>query len=251
MKYIQCALLTGALFNIAAALKCADSKVLSRYKVSQYAAKGKSTESTPPSETTDYWWLNLCEEHNEAAPEKCKEDALFCHRQQVKLDDGKEYVTQVFDVPRSQEVNVEELRDGFQVSFTAKWGERDRTVKVRYSCASDKTEDEVSAERPAGAQNAPFEIAVRGPSGCIQGTEKSSGIGGWITWLIIYAVLLTLIYLLAKSYMSVGHGSMQDFREEFVERSTNLVSSLPEFAKEVMGKVVGGGPSSRGGYSAV
>ncbi|AAS52547.2 AEL138Cp [Eremothecium gossypii ATCC 10895] len=251
MKYVRCVLLTGALFNIAAGLKCADSKVLSRYKVSQHAAKGKFTESTPPSETTDFWWINLCEEHSEPVPDKCKDDAMFCHRQQVKLDDGKEYVTQVFDVPRNQEVDVEELRDGFQVSFTGKWGERERKVKVRYTCADDKAEDEVSAEGAFGAHTTPVEVALRGPSGCIQATEKSSGIGGWITWLVIYAVLLTLIYLLAKSYMSVGHGSMQDFREEFVERSTNLVSSLPEFAKEVMGKVVGGGPSSRGGYSAV
>ncbi|CEP64424.1 Atg27p LALA0_S11e03796g [Lachancea lanzarotensis] len=257
--------------------QCSHNKLLEKYNVDKYSISHQTTRDTPPSSTIEDWWINICQESSETPPEGCKDNDVLCGTTKVTLNDDpdKPILTQLIDFPESVSSGVSENYNGDLVVELkdAKWGSNSIDAEITFVCASDKGSNTVTS---VTWQEKKVQLVVEGDAGCLKKKDdgkkdgdnkdddrkdpkpdhdkKGTSIGSWFLWLIAYALLFALIYLLATSYMSTRGGNLREFREEFLERSSSLASSLPQFTKEVVSKVLGRSSSSsaqRGGYSAV
>lgn len=260
---------------LAGALECSSHDVLKKYQLDKYSSQGSVERQTPPSTTKDTWWINPCIEHSKdlEIPSNCKDNDMLCGVTEVKVPDRDGLVTQIIDFPNSLAYSVDETDNQLTLTLKgAKWGSSTVSAKIMYECRKNNKNDEIVSTQWEDQQ---VVLQVRGPSGCLKDNsndggnnsdnndkngndnnndKKSSGSSGlsWFTWLIVYAFLFTVIYLMIVSYMSTRGGSFDDFRGEFVERGSQFVTSLPTFCKEVAMKLFGQSSSSqRGGYSAV
>lgn len=265
-----------ALLQVGSAIKCSENEILKKYRINENSIEHHTSRDTPPSETREDWWINICEEHTSEAPKECKGGDVLCGTTNVVLKGKDPLLTQVIDFPAdtSSRVSVNDQQQVIVNLDKASWGSHSMDAQLTFICDSSKKSDTVTSSTWHEQQ---IQFVIEGPSGCLKSGEndgndddhsgddnkdrpdhddpvkhKGSGFGGWFLWLVTYAILFALIYLLTTSYMATRGGTFNDFREEFVERSTGLASSLPQFAKEMVAKVIGGGSSSqRGGYSAV
>lgn len=254
-------------------LECSKHDILKKYGDFKLGTSGATERDTPPSKTTERWWINPCEESKLDAPAGCEKTDMLCGITEVTLPDEKDkIVTQIIDFSKSIDYEVEETSESliFKLKNT-KWGTNTISASIEFVCDKNLKANEIVKNTWA---NQEIQISVKGPSGCLTDTDgdKNPDNGGkkpdngddnankpsksgtsWFTWLFLYAIMFTLIYLAIISYTTTRGGSFQDFREEFIERSTQLVFSLPTFLNEVIAKVLGRGESSlqRGGYSAV
>ncbi|SCV03392.1 LANO_0G03862g1_1 [Lachancea nothofagi CBS 11611] len=268
--------------QVAYGFKCSDNEILKKYRVDESAIAYSSRRDTPPSTTVDSWWMDLCHVNAELPSSACQRGDVLCGETKVIVkdnDDEKTILTQLIDFPESvssavsendkQELVVE-LKD-------AKWGSNSVDAALTFICVPEADSNEVTSLTWEGRK---VQMLVKGKAGCLKKRDdkedggdsngggnngdndgdkhgkpdkkRGSSIGSWFLWLVTYALLFALIYLLATSYMSTRGGNFREFREEFVDRSTSLASSLPQFTKEIFNKVVGRSSSSqRGGYSAV
>lgn len=267
MKLTTLFYITGVL-----AINCKNHNVLSNYRIAETELLIESDLDTPPSKTHSVWYINPCEEPSKKdRPSECASDDLVCGLTRVKLD-NKDLLTQIIDIHKSSKYEIEENTESEGVNFIfsgVKWGSNTLDAYVDFTCDKNLKTDELvdsiwSPDR--------VDLSLTGPSGCKRDGNNdnnnnndngdkdkdrkptpSSGKTSWFTWLFIWALLFTLIYLLVISYLNTRGGSFQDFRNEFVERGSEFVTSLPTFIKEVANKVIGTRESSgaRGGYSAV
>lgn len=259
------------------ALQCSSHEVLKKYQLDKYSSQGALERQTPPSTTKDTWWINPCIEHSKdlEIPSDCKDNDMLCGITEVKVPDKDVLVTQVIDFPNSLAYSVDETDNQLTLTLKgAKWGSSTVSAKIQYECKKNNRYDEIVSTQWEDQQ---VVLLVRGPSGCLKDNSNDGGNnnGGnnddsdnndnnkdnkknsssglsWFTWLIVYALLFTVIYLMIVSYMNTRGGSFDDFRGEFIERGSQFVTSLPTFCKEVAMKLFGQSSSSqRGGYSAV
>ncbi|KTB23805.1 Autophagy-related protein 27 [Nakaseomyces glabratus] len=268
-----------AMASSAVALNCKNHNVLSNYNVANKDILLKNELDTPPSKTSEMWYLAPCEDGSRRQrPSECSSDDLMCAIRHVKVD-GSDHLTQKLDVHKSAKYEVEEVESGgFDIRFLGvKWGSNTIDATLSYSCDTNLKTDELVTT----IWNSEYVlIEMSGPSGCKRDGNSDSGDNGngngngngndpdnnnntgkdkkskktsWFTWLFVYAILFTVIYLMVVSYLNTKGGSFQDFRNEFVERGTEFITSLPTFVKEVVTKTLGTRDSSasRGGYSAV
>ncbi|SCU96052.1 LAFA_0G03972g1_1 [Lachancea sp. 'fantastica'] len=251
-------------------LQCSKDSILEKYNVDKYSISHQNIRATPPSSTTEDWWINICQENPDEAPEGCQKDDVLCGTTKVTLKDepDKPILTQLIDFPESVSSAASENSNGdLVVDFKdVKWGSYLIDAQITFVCAANKNPNVVTS---LAWRDKKVEMVVEGDAGCLKKKDdkdndskkepkpdkkKGTSIGSWFLWLITYALLFALIYLLATSYMSTRGGSLREFREEFVDRSSSLASSLPQFTKEVVSRVLGRSSSSssqRGGYSAV
>ncbi|SCU99571.1 LAME_0G03884g1_1 [Lachancea meyersii CBS 8951] len=279
MKLTVQLLAASFLAQAALGFQCSHNELLKKYNVDKYTITHSSSKDTPPSTTNEEWWINICQENSASAPEGCQKNDVLCGKTKVTLNDDKDkdILTQLIDFPESVSSGASENDKGELVVELkdAKWGSNSINARLTFICASNKESSVTSVTW----QNKEVQMVIEGDAGCIkkEGDDKngdngggndnndnkddknknsekkgSSSLGSWFLWLITYALLFALIYLLATSYMSTRGGNFREFREEFVDRSTSLAKSLPQFTKEVVAKVVGrSSGSQRGGYSAV
>ncbi|CCK69344.1 Atg27p KNAG_0C02330 [Huiozyma naganishii CBS 8797] len=258
-------------------IKCGSHDILKKYQVDQAALFGEVERNTPPSTTKDKWWLRVCEDGDGKDDERFKEcDSrdVLCGVTEVTLKDKDPILTHVIDFKDNLAYNVNEDEGRLHLVLDgAKWGEYVVGATVDFTCNNNMKTDEVVSSSWSDDK---IQLSLRGPSGCLKknqdappnnGDNSGDGNGGsnddkrkenagsgwsWFSWVFIYAILFTLIYLLVTSYMNTRGGNMDDFRAEFTERSKQLVVALPEFCKEVLSKIFGSRSSSqRVGYSAV
>lgn len=259
-------------------LKCSEHEVLKKYKVDQFSAHSNVETDTPPSKTIERWFVNPCDENMSANDDVlfqgCDSKDLLCGITLVKIPHESEpLLTQVIHFKDNAPLDVNESDDNkLTLQFKGvKWGSSVIAAKVKYTCDTNMKVDEIVSSTWVGNE---VQLSVKGPSGCLydnnndnddnSGTDddkkknekddKQNGSISWFSLLVLYAFLFTFIYLVVVSYSNVRGGSFQDFRQEFVDRTTQFCSALPEFVREVASNIFGSSlPSSsqRGGYSAV
>ncbi|CCC71963.1 hypothetical protein NCAS_0I02950 [Naumovozyma castellii] len=263
------------------ALQCSKHDILKKYKIDKYASLGQIERDTPPSKTTEKWWVNPCEESKADIniPSLCYQDDVICGLTEVLLPGKDPLVTQVINFSKKLAYSVEEVDDTLVLSLkSTKWGSNTLDARLEFSCDDKLETDELSKTT---WQNNQILLSIKGPSGCLKnGKDKDSdgNKGGnnnddhndkgdnrkegkpregqssgtsWFLWLVLYALLFTVICLVVVSYMNTRGGSFDDFRTEFIERATELITSLPQFTKEIVNKVLGRDSARRTGYSAV
>ncbi|CAR23957.1 Atg27p [Lachancea thermotolerans CBS 6340] len=288
MKLSRQAFAAALFAQLALGFKCSQHDILKKYNVDKNDITHTSSRETPPSTTEEQWWINICQENTSPAPENCQKNDLLCGKTVVTLPDDRnnKLLTQLIDFTESvsQSASVNDKNELVVDLKNAKWGPNSIDAELTFVCTSPNDASSVSS---VTWQDQRVLIAIKGSAGCLKGEKdggngddnghdggdngndddgnrkdgdggdrkphkRGSSLGSWFVWLVTYALLFALIYLLATSYMSTRGGNFREFREEFVERSTGLAASLPQFAKEVVSRVIGRGSSSqRGGYSAV
>lgn len=252
-------------FEIVNGLQCGKNELLKKYNLASGAITSSIERETPPSKTKEEWWFSPCEENSVSVPSGCNEKDTLCGITYVTLPGKDPLLTQAIDFSREVTSTAEEIDGKLRVGLVgAKWGEDTLNAQIEFECDTNMKNDEVSS---ATWQDKQIRLSIKGPSGCLreenggdndkepsdgrpQGEKKKKGTS-WFTWLLLYALLFTLMYLIVTAYVNTRGGSFQDFREEFIERSTQLITSLPAFAREVTSRIFGGSSSNRGGYSAV
>lgn len=282
MKLAVITLVLSVLLPQSVSLECSKHDLLKKYKLDRYSITNSVVRDTPPSKTNETWWINVCEENKAALPPSCREGDVLCGITEVLLPGEKPILTQAIDFPKSLSSQVSENEQNelvVELKGTS-WGSNTIDAHLTYVCDAGTQQNTVETTT---WQDKQIRLRIKGPSGCLKGegdddggdngngngngndkdkdkdkhkdpAEKKSGGGilSWFTWLIVYALLFALVYLVATSYLNTRGGTLADFREEFVDRSTNLAASLPEFTREMVGKIFNGRPSAqRGGYSAV
>ncbi|CDO91814.1 unnamed protein product [Kluyveromyces dobzhanskii CBS 2104] len=270
----------ASLLPICSALECSKLDVLAKYKIDEYEITGMSTQNTPPSETIEAWWFSICDEQDSkpAFPDQCNAKDVFCGVTSVALPAKPTMVTRVMDFTDSVAVEARELNGALNVRLIgAAWGPHTLNADITLLCEENGS-GRLKESKWTDESN--VNLLFSGPFGCLKenngdkgGDNKDggdsdkephdgdkdtpkpkggAGLGSWLVWLFMYAIIFALVYLVVTSYMNTRNGSFNDFREEFVDRSTTFATNLPQFAKEVAGKIVNTGSSSqRGGYSAV
>ncbi|QEU58509.1 Atg27 [Kluyveromyces lactis] len=275
-----------SLLPFSSALECSKNDILNKYRVNEFSIGGVSVQDTPPSETKENWWLNICDEHDSKSsiPDQCNVKDIFCGVTSVALPGKESIVTKVMDFTSSVALEVKETAEALSIRLSgAAWGSHILNADIYLQC-QEKGSGSLKESSWTDEQN--VKLVFSGPFGCLKkgndnkdgngdndnndkdgddsdkkphdGDKNGSkpkggaGLGSWLVWLFMYATIFALIYLVVTSYMNTRNGSFNDFREEFVDRSTTFATNLPQFAKEVAGKIVNSGSSSqRGGYSAV
>lgn len=275
--------LTSTLFTLSSlltvnGLKCSNHEVLQNYQIAEYSTSGEITKNTPPSTTKESWWLNICEENknNFDLPEECDKNDILCGITQVILPNEKDpFTSQIIDFNNRLALEIDSNEDDKMLYVNIKsnkWGSYNIDANIEWSCDTNLKTDEITDS--LWFENE-INISIKGPSACLKNdgdnnknkkpsnddsnnnTEKDSNKKknngmSWFTWLFIYALLFTFFYLLITSYMNTRGGDLNDFRQEFIDRCTQLFISLPGFCKEVVTKIMGSrSTSERGGYSAV
>ncbi|CAL9731797.1 autophagy-related protein 27 [Monosporozyma unispora] len=265
------------------AIKCSNHEILQNYNIIDHSASGEIDKNTPPSKTIESWWLNICEENkdNFKPSNECDKNDLLCGITQVSLPDEKNLLTtQIIEFGNRLALEIDSNDDEQTLFITIKsnkWGSFNIDANIEWKCDNNLKNDEI-------VDSAWFDneitLSVKGPSACLKDggnnnnnnkpkngdnkkpnndnkkedekKDKKSGGLSWFTWLFLYALLFTFFYLIITAYMNTRGGNLDDFRQEFVERSTQLFTSLPAFCKEVIAKIFGSrATSERGGYSAV
>ncbi|CAI4043487.1 hypothetical protein SKDZ_10G0400 [Saccharomyces kudriavzevii ZP591] len=255
------------------ALSCEKHDVLKKYQVGQFSSLTSTERDTPPSRTIEKWWVNICEERTIEPPQGCKKDDMLCGLTDVIMNDSKNPITtQIIDFNKNIAYSIEETESALILTLKgATWGSNVMDAKLEFQCNDNMKEDELVGHTWADKT---IQLSLKGPSGCLKSKDddkkkgdgdngkdgdndenkkpakKSSG-ASWFTWLFLYALLFTLIYLMVVSFLNTRGGSFQDFRAEFIQRSTQFFTSLPEFCREVVSKILGRNTTQRGGYSAV
>lgn len=252
------------------AIKCNSDNTLKRYQISKDKIEAVLQRETPPSKTEEKWYLAVCEEDGTKIDSHCNSNDVLCGLTWVSLQGVNPLVTQVMDFPKNIKYDVEEQENGFNLKLAgAKWGPKQYDALIEFHCSENKETDVMTFDK---WQDSQVKLSVTGLSGCLKKDNnggdhgdggnnndggddnkkpaKSSG-SSWFTWLLLYALLFTLIYLSIISYANTRGGSFQDFKEEFLDRSKQLITSLPEFVREIASKLFGSSSSPRGGYSAV
>lgn len=261
------------------AIKCANHEILQNYNIIDYSTTGEIDKNTPPSKTIESWWLNICEENkdNFKPSNECDKNDLLCGITQVSLPDEKNLLTtQIIEFSNRLALEIDSNDDEQTLFITIKsnkWGSFNIDANIEWKCDNNLKSDEIV---DSVWYDNEISLSVKGPSACLKDggnknnkpkngddnksnddnknnkDSKSAGGLSWFTWLFIYALLFTFFYLVITSYMNTSGGNLDDFRHEFVERSTQLFVSLPGFCKEVVAKIFGSrSTSERGGYSAV
>ncbi|KAG0672461.1 type II membrane protein [Maudiozyma exigua] len=272
------ALLISAALPAATCLDCSSHPVLRKFELDKHFLKDSAESLTPPSKTKQTWWLNPCSENKKNGkelPNECKGDDIFCEVTYVRTPElEKDIVTKVIDFSKNIAYSVEDVDSQLILTLKGtKWGSSTIDARIQYQCNTNMVQDKVTFNK---LEENVLNLAVEGPSGCLKDEDSNDNDGdnnndddgknnnnnrernndssgfSWFTWLIIYALLFTIIYLMIVSYMNTRGGSFDDFRGEFIERTTQFVTSLPTFFREVVAKIFGGSSSAqRGGYSAV
>lgn len=220
----------------------------------RYIVEGTIEKETPPSITKDSWWLNICSKPGNRPPNPCSDHDLICLVTEVVPSNSEPVLTQVVEFPQAVTFSESEISGNLNVDLQgAKWGSRTLNAQITYVCAHE-AKDKVSM---ADWYENKIHLEVRGPSGCLRDIEsvpeKRSGskFSTWLLWIWINILLFSLLYSVIVIYSNSRWSTIQDFREELVERFNSFITLLPHFVKEVANKIISGGSTSRGGYSAV
>ena len=282
--YLSKVLYLISIFITSNALKCSNHEILQNYKLVDYFTTGEIKKDTPPSKTIESWWLNICEENidNFHPDNNCDKNDLLCGITKVSLQNQQDLITTKiieFNSRLALEIDAADDEQTLYVTIKSnKWGSYNLDANIDWRCDENlKTDEIIDSAWFDGEIN----LSIRGPSACLKdddknnnnnnnnnkgnngdgindnnkgGKNKANGKGlSWFTWLFLYAILFTFFYLLITSYMNTRGGNLEDFRQEFIDRSVQLLVSLPSFCKEVISKIVGSRSttSERGGYSAV
>lgn len=281
MKLTNWTLWTGLIATVNA-LNCQEDPILKKYDLEKLQILQDIENRTPPSVTRDTWFLDICghpQEKDTSLPQQCDKDDLLCGLESVKVGKGDPLITKIVDFKRSLKSIVSENTDtddkGLKITFQDnKWGSYNLDAVLEFQCDSNLIKDKI--EQFVWNEST-ISFLIKGPSGCLKGKEdngddkkghdgddkkdperngpqhppKDKGFS-WPTWIIIYTILSTLIYLSIVSYTNTRGGDLNDFRIEFVQRSRDLFFSLPRFIKEIIGRIFGSnGVTQRDGYSAL
>lgn len=262
-------------------IDCSNHDVLKKYQLTQKTIFANNQRSTPPSMTNEIVYLNLCNvndndnnNNNKLFNDNCNKNDMVCLMTTVNSPNFKnnndDILTQLFEIQmKNNNFGIEEYEDKLIVKLNSiNWGNDNINTKILYNCNQNLKNDEIVKFNWLKND---IELEIRGPSGCKRSNDdnndnhdndnnnnnddkKSSSSGfSWFTWLFLYAILFTIIYLAIVSYMNTRGGSLIDFRDEFISRSSDLLSSLPGFINEILNKLMGRSSqtSIREGYSAV
>ncbi|CCF58767.1 hypothetical protein KAFR_0F01700 [Kazachstania africana CBS 2517] len=256
-------------FSLVQSLECSKHETIKKYQMDRFSVLGETEKDTPPSKTKEVWYANLCDENRDdnERPSDCDKNDVLCGLTEVSVPGKDTLTTQIISFSKSLAFTIEEGEDNlvFLLKGT-KWGPNTIDAKLSFACNTNMKKDEIVSSTWHDQE---IQIESKGPSGCLKDTDSgkhkddgdknngeeqsNGGHFSWFTWLFVYALLFTLIYLIVVSYLQTRGGSFDDFRTEFTDRSIKFATSLPEFVKEVASKIFGLNRSSaaRGGYSAV
>lgn len=286
MQLINWSVWTG-LLAVVSALDCQGDSILKKYALGNLRILQDMENNTPPSVTRDTWYINICgdndnKDKDKSLPEQCDKDDVVCGVESVKIGKGDSLITRIVDFKSNLKTTVNENTDenanqNDNLTITIqdnKWGSYYLNAILELQCDANLINDKI--EKSTWNEST-ISMLIKGPSGCLK-DEQDNGDNNhndkngdkkepnkdkpqyssngknfsWFTWIVIYTILSTIIYLLIISYMNTRGGDLNDFRIEFVQRSKELIFSLPRFSKEVIGKIFNSnGVSQRDGYSAL
>lgn len=214
--------------------------------------------STPPSETTMTWHVNMC---GALKVDGCPADANVCGVQEVTLPGAKPVRTQVI-VFLGAEPEVKpyaNATEGVELVYAhQKWGSEEVSALLKFSCLLDSSDDAFAVETSDGRN---VVLAYLGKAGCLKSASplplpskphESDGLWGWFTWMFITAVLLLSGYIIFGAF--IQYLQTREVRlDELVTVLAENAKAVPAFLGEVVGRITGdqGGSTNRSGYSAV
>lgn len=243
-----------SLLQLSQGLKCSQHDLLSKMDFSNLFLQYTKLTDTPPSKTNETWWVRLCDENDSPLPSVCKQDDILCGITEVTVPGKEPLITQIIDYSEQPIKRTETVGDVLDITLhSIRWGSHDVTASLVLTCDTHSNKDTLTLESWEGMY---FDFQIKGPSVCIRDDGQKPHFSGdsgrsWTKWLLMYGALFVGIYFVVTSYFNSRHSSIHEFREELMDRSSALASSLPTFAKEVAGKIIHGNGASRGGYSAV
>lgn len=248
-------------------LQCSADSILKKYSLEK-VIHVKSEKNTPPSTTTQEWYINICDANREGAPSDCNGDDIVCGLQWAKLPDQDPILLKAIHVNAS---NYKDqwirMRGSLSLSFKdILVGNDYTTLDLRIRC-DPASEEDVFIAAYSFVHTSYSYIEFKGPSGCVT-KEYDDGHANepyeerhhsglwWFLGLLICLILFALIGFVVVSYLNTKGGSFQDFREDFSNRTRTFIDTLASFIREVASKIFNRGllkgqSSDRGGYSAM
>ncbi|QPG72763.1 hypothetical protein FOA43_000064 [Brettanomyces nanus] len=231
----------------------------------------EKTKSTPPSTTTQKWYINMVDPEQKDLPKDiedvkgCPSGSQICGLTTVKLPEGddKEVTTEIFAFSSKlvPQFDDDDEHDELTVKLSgANWGDKTLEAVLNLKCSPDKKEDsldvvfdyttlkinwennafckDASAEKPHGKHHKDDHR---------HGKDRSWGL---FTWFFILLVLALAGYIIGQAWVNTSRvGNSGEFLNELGDATVETAGKVPEFLKQVVSKVTGGG--DRGGYSAV
>lgn len=237
----------------------------------------KKTRSTPPSKTTQLWYINLVDPDSKDSKkeidiEGCPSGSQICGLTNVDID-GKEVTTEIFSFsnqlnPKFNE-NVDRKHELVVALNGANWGDSTLNAALHLVCSKKSssieanfdyetlkvkwTDEAFCTDSDAGGDD-DGDDDDNDDDGKRGKHHKKPHSGheswGWFTWLFILVVLALAGYIIGQAWINTTRmGNSSEFFNELGDSLVETVGKAPEFLKQVATKVTGG--ADRGGYSAV
>ncbi|CCE63431.1 hypothetical protein TPHA_0E03410 [Tetrapisispora phaffii CBS 4417] len=272
MKVYQSFFALVLLSSFVLGLQCSKHEVLKLYDLDKSMSLSELEKETPPTTTVEKWYINICNEDNgknsKELYEGCKKTDLMCGVRLIKSATNKNdspLLAQLIDIDDSSKLEVSVVDNNLSLQFKdVVWGPNKVDASVVYTCDKNMKVDEVTS---VWLENN-IQVSIKGPSGCLKDNNKdsdnnNSGNNGennekqssgfpWFMVMLMYVIVFTVVYVSVMSYKNTRGGSFNEFSVEFIERFTQLITSLPDLLKEVVSKIFGSRSSTeRGGYSVL
>lgn len=225
-------------------------------------------KNTPPSTSIFTWNIGVCVNTDEI--EHCPKNSDICGVNKLQFnDDKKTIVSEIIGfnngLSKSYKITPPTKNEGGAVTILykgASWGDVLVDADLKFVCPSkdDKNLDVFNVDKWNGEK---LQISVKSKAACntkksknpkkpSNGNDQDNGESwGWFTWIFIFMVLFSSIYIIGGAWYQYNKGNAIDFQsalKEVLENFIDLLKGLPTFIKEIIDKFTGG---SRGEYSAV
>mgnify|MGYP003366366049 CR=1 FL=1 len=223
-------------------LQCSADRKLKKYNLEK-VIHVKAERNTPPSTTTQDWYINICDADREGMPAECNDDDMVCGLQWVKLPDEDPILTQVIHVDSNKYKETRVYNGHLGLEFKGfEYADDIVQLGVNFQCDLESEED---VSEFSYLNWAYLYVAITGPSGCVK-KEYDHGHANdpnfyyrerglrWYWWLPIYMGLFTLIYCVVVSYLNTRGGSFQDFRDDFIDRIRTFIVTLASIVKDIV-----------------
>ncbi|VEU21366.1 DEKNAAC102450 [Brettanomyces naardenensis] len=233
----------------------------------------EKSKSTPPSTTTQKWYINMVDPSRKDLPKdmgdikECPSGSQICGLTTIKLpgSDSEEITSEIFSFSSKLVPQFKEEDDGkLSVSLKgANWGDSTLDAVLNLKCTSDDDETlDATFDYSSLKVNWKNKLFCKDQKagdgknkkdhkdGDKKEGDKSHDGWGAFTWIFILLVLALAVYIIGQAWINTSRvGSSSDFFNELGDASVETLGKVPEFVKQVVTKVTGG--ADRGGYSAV
>lgn len=230
------------------------TKELKLYDFSSQSLVFKATHySSSPAPHTETWFFGLNSSIQDAKSE-CAQGADACGIFVYEDKDSNRKVQAISIGPDYDEILYQPNRDGIVITQS----KDQKSMKIRFVCFHGDDESfEVDDWNPKS-----FTATIHTKGACLALRDIPEGkspaglpreLWGWFTWIFIFLVLFSSIYIIGGAWFQYNKGNAIDFStalKEVAENGLDILKGMPAFIREIIEKVTSS-RSNRGEYSAV